>query len=209
MSGEKQSAQDVTALLVSYAAGTATEQERKEVEAMAENDKDVAARLALATSSKTALQSAKAKEEEEDWTPGELGFRRLMRDIEREEKAAPDLSKVKWIDSLAVWRSVAAVAAIGLVAVSVWRFDGATRDPAGGYVPATGGAEVAAAAQITFADSATEAQIRGLLLDTGARLIDGPSALGVYRAAFESKEARDAAIERMKSAQFVESVGAE
>ena len=208
MSGENQSAQEVTALLVSYAAGTATEQERKEVEAMAENDKDVAARLALATSSKTALQSAKAKEEE-DWTPGELGFRRLMRDIEREEKAAPDLSKVKWIDSLAVWRAVAAVAAIGLVAVSVWRFDGATRDPAGGYVPATGGAEVAAAAQITFANSATEAQIRGLLLDTGARLIDGPSALGVYRAAFESKEARDAAIERMKSAQFVESVGAE
>jgi hypothetical protein len=43
--------------------------------------------------------------------------------------------------------------------------------------------------QIQFEPTATEALIRTLLQEVGATLIDGPSALGVYRARVEKADA--------------------
>ena len=195
---------ETTAALVSYAAGTATESERKEVEAMTKNDPDTAARLALATASRDALAEADAAERD-DWSPGELGFRRLLRDIEREEAKA----RVSWTESVVVWRGVAAAAVVALGVVSLWRIDGGPLGGDGGYAPVTVGAEAGALAQITFSPSATEAEIRALLVETRAILVDGPSALGVYRVRFETSEERDAGVTRMKTAVVVESVSAE
>ena len=204
MSGDERSEQDKTALLVSYAAGTAAEQERAEVEAMIATDPDAAARLALARSSKQALE-AMGEGEQDGWTPGEIGLRRLMRDIDREAERR----SLQWADSVALWRGVAAAAVLALVVMSAFRIGGEGRGGLGGYEIASGRTEGLALAQVTFAPSATEAEIRSLLVGAGARIVDGPSALGVYRLAFETDAARDDAVAMMTTARAVENVSAE
>lgn len=209
MSGADKQTDETTALLVSYAAGTATEAERAEVEARIENDPDVAARLALAQSSRQAIEQ-RASAEAREWSPGELGFRRLMRDIDRETPPA----RTGWADSLALWRGVAAAAVIALIAVSAWpgeeRAGGSGSQGARGvFRPVIDPVDGGALAQIAFRPTAAEAEIRALLIETRATLINGPSALGLYRISFDSVESRDAALARMRAADVVESVNAE
>lgn len=175
---------------------------------MTKVDPDAAARLALAMASREALAEVNAVEREE-WSPGEMGYRRLLRDIEREKPK----ERVAWTESIVVWRGIAAAAMIALAVVSLWRVDG-VRDGGqvsgqDGYELATSGGDARAIAQIAFSPNATEAEIRELLLETGAILVDGPSALGIYRVAFESADALDAGVARMKIAAAVESVSAE
>lgn len=210
MSGAEKQSRETSALLASYAAGAATDAERAEVEARVKEDADAAARLALARSTREAIRRSEA-EAQEGWSPGELGFRRLLRDIEREAPASP---RAAWTESLALWRGVAAAAVIALVVVSAWPSHEEGALPGGGgagpgYGTATDPSDAAAVAQIAFQPTATEAEIRGLLAENRARLVDGPSALGIYRIQFESVEARDAAMERMRASGIVESVNPE
>lgn len=208
MIGTEDTPQDATALLVSYAAGTATEQERAAVEAETAKDPALAARLALVQASQGAI-TASETEQQDGWSPGEFGYRRLMREIERE---APP-KRARLVDSAPFWRGVAAMAAaVALVVAGAWRFDGAGLAPGGagpgvsGYTTATDGAQSAAIVQITFAATATEAEIRALLLEANARLVDGPTAVGLYRAAFDDEAAREAGLARMGASEIVDSV---
>ena len=76
----------------------------------------------------------------------------------------------------------------------------------GGYVTATGKAD-GASATVAFAPGASEAQIRALLIASGATMTGGPSALGLWTLGFSDEAARDAGLERMRSAAgVVESV---
>ncbi|MCI4663819.1 MAG: hypothetical protein MRY74_03770 [Neomegalonema sp.] len=196
--------QETTELLVSYAANSATAAQRAAIEARAAADPDFAARLALTLSSKEALAASESAEHAE-WSPGAFGFQRLMREVERE---APQ-PQVRWIDSLNMWRGIAAAAAVALVAVSLWRFDSAAPGAPPGYGLAADGPTSAASLQLTFAPSASEENMRALLLKVGGRFIDGPSLLGVYRIGFESKKARDAAVSTILADKIVESAAAE
>ncbi|MBX2853534.1 MAG: hypothetical protein KTR21_01015 [Rhodobacteraceae bacterium] len=207
MSGTDKKNQEATALLVSYAAGVASEQERAAVEADAARDPDMAARLALAETSRDALQASEV-EMQDSWSPGEIGYRRLMREIERE--AAP--KRVGWMNSAPLWQGLAAAAAVALVVVSALRFDGVGPTSGQNYAPATSGpgaAVSAATVQITFAPTATEAEIRALLLQVKAQLVEGPSALGLYRAAFADDAAREAGVAQLQAADIVESAETE
>lgn len=202
MSGQSPSDREVAALMVAHAAGTATAAERAEAETLAEQDAGAAARLALAHSSRSAIEASEEAAQGQ-WSPGEMGLRRLLRDIEREEEQ----KQFAWADSVALWRGVAAAAVLALAVMGALRLgeEGAGRS---GYEIATS-ADARAIAQITFAPTATEAEIRALLLETGGTLVDGPSALGIYRLSFGDAKARDSGVARLKGARIVESVSAE
>lgn len=213
MSGNDRNGEEETAAMIAVLAGVATEEERAAAEAL-EAAPGGAARRRVAETAREALAAAEA-EEAAEWSPGEIGLRRLLREVEREERA-PDLgaggAPTTWFDSTAVWRSIAAAALIALLVVSSGAFLGG--EPGGaqrGYEVAgeKGGAAAGALAQVTFAAEAKEAEIRALLLRLDARMADGPSALGVYRVAFRNAAARDDGLEALKSAAIVEFAAAE
>lgn len=99
--------------------------------------------------------------------PGELGLKRLLRDV----RTRPVVER-HW------WRPALAAAAVVIVVQGVLLATFWSRDA--GITP-LGGETRNNVVQIQFQPTATEAQIRSLLQEAGATLIDGPGALGVYR----------------------------
>lgn len=122
--------------------------------------------------------------------PSAFGRARVLRDIERRPRHR--------------WLPVALAATIALAALPpillVDRFGGDAPIVPLGEQRSDGGVLL----QIRFVPTASEAQIRGALRDVGAALIDGPSAIGVYRVrlvAVKSAEtaAIESAIERLRA----------
>ncbi len=104
--------------------------------------------------------------------PGELGLRRLMRQV-RGSEAKPRARRLQW------WQPALAAAVVVIVIQSVllvkpWQ------EAETGIVPL--GMQVSGAVvQVEFAPTATEAQIREVLQAVDGIIVDGPGALGVYR----------------------------
>lgn len=119
--------------------------------------------------------------------PGELGRKRLLRDLQSERRAA----RAWWRPALAA--AAAVIVVQGVVLANIWWREAAIA-PLGG--PKAEGATV----QIQFAPTATEAQIRALLQEAGATLIDGPGASGVYRVRVERI---DPALARLRASKDV------
>jgi hypothetical protein len=97
------------------------------------------------------------------------------------------------------WRNLAVAACLALVVVGTlsvtdWRDDRGDLQQAGG--------DSGAALQVTFKPQVTEEAIRALLLDVGASIVDGPSALGVYRLSLApdaGEAALDGALMRLRA----------
>lgn len=104
--------------------------------------------------------------------PGELGLRRLMRQV-RGSEAKPRARRLQW------WQPALAAAVVVIVIQSVllvkpWQ------EAETGIVPL--GMQVSGAVvQVEFAPTATEAQIREVLQAVDGIIVEGPGALGVYR----------------------------
>jgi anti-sigma factor RsiW len=97
----------------------------------------------------------------------EVGLRRLLRDVRR-ERARPQRRM-----ALAAAAALLIVVQAGLIG---WL---ATREPA--IEPLGERAPAGVVLQLRFDPAASEARIRALLQEHDAVVIDGPSALGVYR----------------------------
>ena len=104
--------------------------------------------------------------------PGELGLRRLMRQV-RGSEAKPRARRLQW------WQPALAAAVVVIVIQSVllvkpWQ------EAETGIVPL--GMQVSGAVvQVEFAPTATEAQIREVLQAVDGIIVEGPGALGIYR----------------------------
>jgi anti-sigma factor RsiW len=115
--------------------------------------------------------------------PGDLGRKRLLRDVRAQQG-----TRGTW------WRpALAAAAAIiivqGVLLVNFW--------PHQASIGLLGGPkDKGLIVQIQFQPDAAEARIRALLQETGATLIDGPGALGIYRIRLERS---DTALARLRS----------
>ena len=103
--------------------------------------------------------------------PGEFGLNRLLRDIRRRPHYA---ERRRWLTP-ALAASLAIIVIQGVMITNLW-----TRPE--NIAPL--GREILDEniLQIRFQPSATESDIRDSLQAIGARLIDGPGALGIYRA---------------------------
>lgn len=73
--------------------------------------------------------------------------------------------------------------------------------PLAGQTQAVGGATL----QVTFRESATEAEIRTALIGANAEIVGGPGALGIYTVRVMSGQ-REAAVDKLRKSAAVESV---
>lgn len=128
--------------------------------------------------------------------PGELGLHRLLRDVKRDQSRV-SVSR-RWKPAMA-----AAVMVIVLQSVLLFRPQPVQQT----YIPL--GVQQTGI-QITFQPTATEAQIREVLNRVHARIIDGPSALGVYQIELLDKQLtsqqREAIITRLRTQAIVQDV---
>ena len=121
----------------------------------------------------------------QDDVPDDMAWPRLQRAIRRERN--PQRTR-RWLP--------AALAASLLVIVlqSIMLFGG--QNVASRYTPA-GDRQEGVVLQLRFDPRATEAEIRGLLQKIDATLIDGPGALGVYRARLGADADEASIVQRM------------
>ena len=155
-------------LLPWYVNGTLAPEELRQVEAHLGTCAHCREEVALLKGLRERIRQADAETE-----PGELARQRLLRDIRKPSRNRHPA----WFPALAV----AATLVIGTggdhrrpVAIAE-RHDHAARQRAFS----------GSGAQVRFAASATEAQIRAAIGEVHGRFVDGPGALGVYRIRLE------------------------
>ncbi|MEL7453022.1 MAG: hypothetical protein AAGJ50_06580 [Pseudomonadota bacterium] len=130
----------------------------------------------------------------------ELGWARLSRAIDESEQSVSETVAAN--DNSSIWRFAACALGALLVAQTGWvTFQGQSGDAGDGatnYFPVT---EPVAqiGLQVSFSDTALEADIRSLLLDLEADIVAGPSSLGIYELNFLSEDARSAAVVRLEN----------
>jgi anti-sigma factor RsiW len=176
MAGEPFSEDD----LLDYVRGAASPALAERIEATMARDPAFKAEIALMRGLKPALEGA-------DTGPSsaEFGWRRLEAEIRRDgaqPRGAPLLRQVAILRVAAVLLVIVGLGQAGYIASLLNTGEEPT------YHTATKATE-AYALGIAFAPEATAAEIGQLLRDADARVIDGPSALGLYRVAFGSAEA--------------------
>ena len=117
-------------------------------------------------------------------SPGEFGLKRLQRDIAKEKNI--DTQPVPQNDNRrsGVWKIASIAACIMLLVqtayvVPLWQQNNDLVAASGGNVAPVRGPVLS----VTFVPEAQEENIRELLLAVDARIVDGPSALGVYKLA--------------------------
>jgi anti-sigma factor RsiW len=104
---------------------------------------------------------------------GELGWQRLRRSL----GGATRTVTPRWVMPAALAASLVIVAQAALL---VTRTPETVR-----YEPLSGPVAEDTLAQVRFAPEASEAELRALLREAGVRIVDGPSAAGVYLLAAE------------------------
>ena len=116
----------------------------------------------------------------------DLGWLRLVRQL---DPALPRPGLARWQMAAAA----ALIAVIGAQSVFLYRSDRAHRDEIRQLGAAPGGVrENEWRVQVRFRDGATLAEIESLLAAADARVIDGPSALGIYELAVSRVRFADA-----------------
>lgn len=205
------------AILRAYLAGRLSSEARAEVDAALAADPAMAADVAL-------MQGIKSLGEAEPG-PGDLGWARLSRAIDADEQALSGRGATPQLQAQARgpaqgWRAAALsprfapwqLAASVAAAIALWQAAVAPLlTPSGersAYVPVT---EAAAPhqARVTFAENATEGEMRALLVSVDAEIIAGPSALGIYTLAFADETAKQDGLEVLRTDPITETVQAE
>jgi anti-sigma factor RsiW len=192
MTGPDDTDRELSALLVFLANGTLEGEEKARVEAAVAADPALQVELA-------SLRAIRARMQDEalPQSPGAFGQARLMRDLDREARP---------LRSNRLWQGVAAAAMALLVVQTLVVQTGSDLRLAEGKVEVASGPVLT----VAFAGTATEAEIRALLIELDLTIVSGPSALGLYRLAARDEAARAAALERFGAATgLVESAEAE
>lgn len=165
---------DIQQLLPFYLNGTLTQQELKQVEEALQSNPQLQQELALLKQ----IQH-EVKHQESEFSPGEFGLKRLQKEIAQSRTTT---SRKPTTRGNRGWQLTAAAACLIVLLQSGYMLqqtDSENLTPAGGSATTQAVASLA----VTFAPDAQEQDIRALLLSVSATIVDGPSALGVYRLA--------------------------
>lgn len=130
------------------------------------------------------LERLRAAVREEDHAgPGELGWRRLRRQIEAESQTSVQQRQRRG------WQGLAIAASVLMAAQLAWFWGAAPREVHYEPMAAPPVAPGAVVLQLRFRPEARLAQIELLLQRLGLRVIDGPSAAGVWRVQLQGADA--------------------
>lgn len=180
--------------LLAHARGTSTSEQAARIEAAAAEDPALRAELALMGGLRDALAAS---------------------------TDAPDARAFGWqrLEAEIGWTARPAAAPRG----RIWRmaavFLGAMVLAQGAYIALAPGegplyrtiseAPEAVSLGIAFAPGATAGEIEALLREAGGRIVDGPSAIGLYSVAFEDEAAREAGRSALDASPLIELVAEE
>lgn len=167
-------------LLPFYVNGSLDDEEKCLVEDAIKDDPSLKTEIAFLDKLRKEIQR-----QEFENSPGELGLKRLQKAIKDEKlKSDPGARAESKItrEQNRGWRAVAIAACLllmlqSIMTFSLWQNDEDLSAAGGKTVIHSGGHIVS----VTFDPDAREENIRNLLLATDARIVDGPSALGVYK----------------------------
>ncbi|MEL7197809.1 MAG: hypothetical protein AAGL10_05780 [Pseudomonadota bacterium] len=185
-----------------FVLGTLDRDEAARIEQAAKSDADLAAEIALCEAARD-LQSDAAMASD----PGELGWARLDRAIDDKttgavpaaDNSAANDNAPSWAKRrFAGWQVAASVAmaVIGWHALVVPMIAPQPSEDTR-YELASGDDGNTFALRVAFTDTATEADLRIALRGVDARIVDGPSAIGLYTIAFDTEEAMNSASEQL------------
>lgn len=173
----------ISLLIPAYIRGELSDEETAQVEAAAKVDPAIARDIELQRSLRATLQSAPP--------PTAPSWEALKADMDAHDSRTADDKVVAFTPPPAndregfvprIWRVAAAglaVIAIGQAGVMGYM---ATHDEAPRYVTASSISE-SAAFKVGFGVGVSEADLRNMLLDAELRIVDGPSAIGLYTVA--------------------------
>ena len=186
--------------LLDYVRGAAAPELSDRIEATTARDPALRAEIALMRGLKPALEGGDAGR-----PPGEFGWKRLEAAIRRGEVELRSTPSPRQVATLRIAAAVLAIAVLGQTAYIV--SDATTAEDAT-YRTATEATAVHVLG-IGFAPDAAAAEIGDLLRDVDARVIGGPSALGIYRVAFVSEQAMREAEARFRMSTLIDLVAEE
>jgi len=171
---------DIQTLLPFMANDTLTGNEKATVEKALASDRDLQAELDALRAVRGTMQ-----DEDLDFTPGEMGLARLMREVDAEAAVATPIKTVRTTQKVWVWQAVAAAmvaVVVGQTALQLGSPDnsapGADFTLASGNEPVTTTQGVRIA--VGFNPAMTETELRALLLDAGVEMAAGPTGDGLY-----------------------------
>jgi anti-sigma-K factor RskA len=196
MAGLADTRQELEALLPFYLNGTLASEERARVDAALRED------ARLRDQART-LEELRTTMHDTDYgqSPGEFGLARLMRDIDRAEAASADSGTARR-HALLPW-GLAVAASAALLAVSLGWVGGDQTAP---YLQASGDAE-GSYLTVAFQPDASQSDVSNLLLEQGLVIVDGPSAIGLYRLApGEGRDVEALAADLRAQGALIESV---
>jgi len=116
---------------------------------------------------------------------GELGLQRLLRQVGKKSK-----SPRRW------WLSAALAASLVIGVQTVMLLQRVPDESL--YTPLSGPTAREGVLQVEFMPEAREADLRELLRASGARIVDGPSAVGLYRLAIQPGSDPDQVLRRLR-----------
>ena len=168
--------EEIQELLPFYVNGSLSAEEKTLVESYLKEDPSLQSEVDFIK----ALGSA-IKDIPQEQSPGEFGLKRLQRDIKKEK--AQTSATVKTVSKpISLWRNMAIAAGLALILQTAYMVNDKTGG--GKLIPAGGENTISISGPVltvTFVPTATEESIRNLLVEHDLRIIDGPSALGIYR----------------------------
>ncbi len=186
---------DIEELLPFYVNGTLSKEERLQVTEALEDDPSLEDEIAFLEKLREEIQ-----EQSMEYSSGELGLKRLQKSIADEalqkDPIALSRSKITKEQNWG-WRAAAIAACFLLmmqtvVMLPMWK--DSDLGAAGGKVLLQSSGKIIS---VTFVPDAREENIRNLLLTLDATIVDGPSALGVYKLSIP-KDA-ESAVEKLRA----------
>jgi len=120
-------------------------------------------------------------------TPGDLGLKRLQRDLHRQQRTATGRA----------WRWATMAAGVLLILQTAMLIDRPTTPDL--YAPLSGPQVAGNILQLSFVPAAHVADINAVLASIGARIIAGPGASGLYRIALPRHVDADKMVAKLKT----------
>ncbi|WP_040817997.1 anti-sigma factor family protein [Litoreibacter arenae] len=161
---------EIESLLPFYLNGTLDENEQARVEDALRTNAELRMEIEALRQVRANMHASVSEH-----SPGEFGLARLMRDIDKEHRSSPFRPAL----STLLAASIVAAAVIFVGVSFVFRDDE-------GYKQASGDSRTQQFT-VAFRPDASEREISELLMEYGLGIIEGPSAVGLYRLASRSE----------------------
>lgn len=205
---------DVTALAPFYVNGTLDAAERRRIEAALAEKPELEAEISLWRHVRDSVQADAAGRVSEQPAPSqEFAIARLLRDIRAERTAGPTRRSAGigavFNGRLRIARMAAAAALILMVGVTAGRiapWDAPSEYRAAGEDTVAGEAAAGPVLRLAFRADAPVSEIEALLRAEGLTIVEGPSAIGLYRVrALDVSMSVDALLSRLRENDLVQS----